>query len=104
MGFSPHLIGIQEHQGNATGRQQQREGRGGHTGGAEGAAMHYALLLPFTFPKVLAKEQEGGEQQRCAQNEKQIKTRKPNQNNTASEAQALHERRIRSKLGSKRQR
>lgn len=85
--------------------QATTEGRtGGHTGGAEGAAMHYALLLPFTFPKVLAKEQEGGEQQRCAQNEKQIKTRKPNQNNTASEAQALHERRIRSKLGSKRQR
>jgi len=35
----------------------------GHSGGAERAAMHYTLLLPFAFPKVLAKEQERGEQQ-----------------------------------------
>lgn len=37
-------------------------------GRAEGAAMHYTFLLPFSFPKVLAKEQERGKQQRCAQN------------------------------------
>lgn len=80
----------------------------GRTGGIQeelkGAAMHYTLLLPFALPKVLAKKQEQGEQQRCAQNKKQIKTRKSNQNNTASKTQALHKRRIRSKLGSYRQR
>lgn len=77
------------------------EGRmGGVQEELKGAAMHYILLLPSTFPRVLAKKQEQEEQQRCAQNKNQIKTRKPNQNNTASKTQALHKRRIRSKLGS----
>lgn len=46
----------------------------GKTGGIQEelkrAAMHYTLLLPFAFPKVLAKKQEQGEQQRCDQNKK----------------------------------
>lgn len=39
--------------------------------------MHYAFLLSFTFPKVLAKEQERGEQQRCAQNKNRPRQRNP---------------------------
>lgn len=39
--------------------------------------MHYARPLSLTFPKVLAKEQERGEQQRCAQNKNRPRQRNP---------------------------
>lgn len=53
------------------------ERTGGCTGRAEEAAMHYARPLSLTFPKVLAKEQERGEQQRCAQNKNRPRQRNP---------------------------
>lgn len=100
MDFSPHFIGTQEHQSSATGGATTE----GRTEGVQEELRGQPCIIPFSClshsPMSWAKKQEQGEQQRCAQNKKQIKTRKPNQNNTASEAQALHKRRIRSKLGS----
>lgn len=62
------------------------------------------LSLVFHIPQGPGKGAGEGRTAEVCSEQKQTKTKKPSHNNTASEAQASHERRIRSKLGSKRQR